>query len=437
MVIQMENKKYLRLTLNERKYIEQSLNARKSLRKIASDLHRSKDIISREVRRNSTFRKTGGFGTAFNNCVHRIGCEEEHLCDKEDCRRTFCCGCKFCIHVCKKYEREHCARLQTSPYVCNGCERRKKCTLEKAVYQAQIANDSAVKMMRSSRSGIDLQEEERLRLDEIVSPLLKQGQSPWHICETQKDLLMISDKTLYKYIAANLFTASNFDLDRKVKMKPRKKKPHVKVEKACRQNRTYRDFLDWLDKDPDTDVVQMDTVEGKKGAGEKVLLTIHFPHAEFMLAFIRDANTARSVTDIFNQIKTDLGLNRFEEIFPVILTDNGSEFSNPSAIETDEDGNVWTRIFYCDPYASFQKGSIEAAHRLIRKVIPKGRSMNTFTQEDINLMMCHVNSYARKSLGNQTPLKVFSDMHGNKMAKKLGISLISPNEINLTPKLLK
>ena len=130
----------------------------------------------------------------------------------------------------------------------------------------------------------------------------------------------------------------------------------------------------------------MDTVEGKKGAGQKVLLTIIFPHTEFMLAFIRDANTARSVTEIFDEIKTKLGFNRFEEIFPILLTDNGSEFSNPSAIETDEDMHIWTHIFYCDPNCAYQKGSIEAGHRLIRKVIPKGTSLNNFTQEDIDLM---------------------------------------------------
>jgi len=430
-------KRYSRITFGERKHIEKSLDDNKSLTAIAKDLHRSTDTISREVKRNSIFKQTGGFGTVFNNCLHRDTCCETDICENGDCRRTYCCGCKFCFNICRKYERETCPKLQCPPYVCNGCEKRRKCTLEKAVYNAKIADKSAFEVLSSSRSGIDLEEAELKRLNGIVTPLLKQRQSPWHICETQKDLLMISDKTLYKYIAANLFDASNFDLDRKLKMKPRKKKPGVKIERACRDGRTYRDFWDWLEKHPDTDVVQMDTVEGKKGADQKVLLTIHFPHSEFMLAFIRDANTARSVTEIFNNLKALLGFKRFREFFDLILTDNGSEFSNPSAIETDEKGNLWTRIFYCDPYSSFQKGSIEAGHRLIRKVIPKGTTMNGLSQEDISLMMCHVNSYTRKALGKKTPFEVFTNLYGIKTAELLGIRLIPPKEINLTPNLLE
>ena len=248
---------------------------------------------------------------------------------------------------------------------------------------------------------------------------------------------MVSDKTLYSYIAMNLFEASVTDLLRKVKMKPRRIKTGPKVERACRNGRDYRDFLLFVGEFPDTAVVQMDTVIGKKGGGEKCLLTIHFPNSHFMSAFIRDANTARSVTDVFDGLKSMLGFNRFEEIFRVILTDNGSEFSNPSAIEADEDGLLWTRIFYCDPNRAYQKGSIEANHRFLRMIFPKGRSLNPFSQEDVNLAMSHINSYARKSLGGLSPFNVFTRMYGNRIPRLLGIRLIDACEINLTPSLFK
>jgi IS30 family transposase len=118
-------------------------------------------------------------------------------------------------------------------------------------------------------------------------------------------------------------------------------------------------------------------------------------------------------------------------------TDNGSEFSNPSAIEYDENGLLWTNIYYCDPNCSYQKGSIENGHRLIRTILPKGTSFNEFTQNDIYLMMSHINSYRRKSLGGQTPIEVFARQYGNKMLKLLGIFLVEQNEIDLTTKLLK
>ena len=62
-------------------------------------------------------------------------------------------------------------------------------------------------------------------------------------------------------------------------------------------------------------------------------LTIHFVDTSLMLAFLRDANTSKSVTDIFNMLDESLGKTLFKRLFPVILTDNGSEFSNPKAIE--------------------------------------------------------------------------------------------------------
>jgi IS30 family transposase len=430
------NDNYLRITLNERKHIEQSLKVDKSLSKIANELGRSRSTVSREVQRNSVFMKTGSFGKIFNNCVNRHSCSKTNLCDNDSCRLKYCRECKLCCSICKEYAREHCPRLDSPPYCCNGCDKLRKCTLEKAFYKAGAAHKSAGELLRLTRSGINITEQERKRLDEIVSPLIKRGQSPYHICENNKDALMISDKTLYKYISANLFSATATDLLRKVKMKPRKAKPQIKIEKGCYVGRTYRDFLAYMERYPDTEVVQMDSVIGAKGISEKVLLTIHFPMSQLLLAYIRGANTARSVTEVFERLKSTLNFNDFEEIFPLILTDRGSEFSAPSVIERDSD-ICWTNIFYCDPNCAYQKASIENNHRFIRMILPKGASFSPFTQDDINLMMCHINSYKRKSLGGQSPIEVFAQAHGNTIIKKLGLKPIQANEVILNPCLLK
>ena len=176
-------------------------------------------------------------------------------------------------------------------------------------------------------------------------------------------------------------------------------------------------------------------MEGTKGG--KVLLTIHFTNSQFMLAFIRDANTSRSVIDIFEDLYWELGPDVFLELFPVILTDNGSEFSNPEAIEFDKLGNPRTRIFYCDPSAPYQKGAVENNHEIIRRIVPKGHSFNSYLQNDISLMMNHVNSYGRKKLNDRSPCSVFSFLHGAVILKKLGSELISANEVILKPNLLK
>ena len=123
-------------------------------------------------------------------------------------------------------------------------------------------------------------------LDTIVSPLIRKGQSINHICANNKDSLMVSESTLYRLIDYNLFSARNIDLPRKVHYCKRKKKKEFKVDKACLIHRTYEDFLRFRQEHPHLPITQIDTVEGVKGG--KVLLTIHFVKAEFMLAFLRE-----------------------------------------------------------------------------------------------------------------------------------------------------
>ena len=186
---------------------------------------------------------------------------------------------------------------------------------------------------------------------------------------------------------------------------------------------------------PDTPVVQMDSVEGIKGG--KVLLTIHFVNCEFMLAFLREHNDADSVINIFNDLEEILGIEQFQKLFIIILTDNGSEFSNPREIERNKEGIERTKIFYCEPRRSDQKGSCEVNHEQIRRILPKGTSFDDLSQEDINLMMSHINSYKRKRLNNCSPLQLFNLMYGSNIAKKLGIIEIESNNINLSQDLLK
>ena len=210
-----------------------------------------------------------------------------------------------------------------SPYVCNGCDNLRSCTLEKSFYIAATAQKEYELCLSESRSGITVDEEETLRFDKIISPLIKKGQSLHHICSNNRDVIMHSEKTIYNYIDYNLFSARNVNLPRKVLYRPRKKSTdHFKVDKSCRIGRTYEDFLIFMKKHSDTPLVEMDSLEGTKGG--KVLLTIHFTDSQFMLAFIRDANTSQSVIDVFEKLYLKLGPDIFQALFPLILTDNGS-----------------------------------------------------------------------------------------------------------------
>ncbi len=139
-----------------------------------------------------------------------------------------------------------------------------------------------------------------------------------------------------------------------------------------------------------------------------------------------------------NQLQSLLGLDKFKELFVIILTDNGSEFSNPSKIEFDmKTGELRTKIFYCHPSSPFEKGACEVNHELLRRILPKGTSFDDLTQNDISLVMSHINSYKRKKLNNESPYSVFSKLYGKNTIDKLGIHEIEPNNVSLSPSLLK
>lgn len=179
----------------------------------------------------------------------------------------------------------------------------------------------------------------------------------------------------------------------------------------------------------------MDSVEGEKGG--KVLLTLHFVSSSFMLAFIRNNNDSQSVIDIFNDIQRKIGLELFRKLFPIILTDNGSEFSNPKKIEYDNNGNQRAKIFYCEPGCPDQKGSCEVNNEMIRKIFKKGESFDDYSQKDISLMMSHINSYSRKKLNNNKPIKIFNFLYGENTSSYFEIFEIDANDITLSKNIFK
>jgi IS30 family transposase len=296
--------------------------------------------------------------------------------------------------------------------------------LEKHLYNAAFAQKEYVAVLSESRSGIALPPADLQRIDAMLSPLIKRGQSLNHVYASHADALMVSEKSIYHYMDMGLFSAKSLDLPRKVRFRPRKSHhSSFKVEPACRKNRSFSDYCSFMRQHPDVPVVQLDSVEGRKGG--KVLLTIHFVSSECMLAFLRDYNDAASVTYIFNSLYEDLGAAVFRRLFPVCLTDNGSEFSNPTAIELDNQHQQRTRIFYCDPSAPYQKGSAENNHALIRRVLPKGHPLDALTQEDINRVMSHVNAVKRLKLGNHSPYEVFTPSYFSRKTRSGALTAVS------------
>ena len=427
----MEKNKHL--TDTDRHFIEDSLNHKMSYVSIASALGKDPTTISKEVKAHTIIWRKGALqGRNYNNCKHQFSCRKTSVCTPcgSPKRYTFCRNCISCNQNCPDFEPMVCSRRKKTTHVCNGCGFMTDCNFEKKLYRAAVAQQEYKTLLSESRSGIGFTEEELKELDEKVSPLIQQGQSPHHISVNNRDTLMVSEATIYRLVDSGLIAARNLDLPRKVRFKTRKrKKSAFKVDRSCRVGRNYGCFQRFMDENPDTPVTQLDSVIGRKGG--KVLLTVHFVNCEMMLAFLRDSNDARSVEDIFDSLYESLGHDRFSDIFRLCLADNGSEFSNPARIEFAPDGIRRTRVFFCDPQAPYQKGSAERNHEFIRYFIPKGTDMGQYTQTDITLMMNHINSYSRVSLGNKCPYDVFRFLYGDDMLKLLGCTTIPAQQVTL------
>jgi hypothetical protein len=171
-------------------------------------------------------------------------CGIQHLCGnaKPRCKKR-CSLCGLCNELCAEYEEQVCYRLYEPPYVCNGCAEESKCTLRKKYYLHKPAHEAYREMLVESRVGVNITEEELLALDELVSPLIRRGQSVHHIAASNPDQFNISEKSVYRYVAGGLVKAKNIDMPRVCRLKPRKAKPvQHKVDTLCRIGRAYADF---------------------------------------------------------------------------------------------------------------------------------------------------------------------------------------------------
>lgn len=424
------------LTAADRLYIERELNKDSSFKEIARYLCKDPSTISKEVRAHRLsdyYPGRGLFLNAKNFCTHRFHCKKTNVCNKIILCDIKCTSCPSCNLHCKDFEKEHCSRLTKAPYVCNGCDKgHAHCTVpHKYHYDARFADRKYRETLSDSRSGVNLSRTQLREIDKVVTPLLFQGQSPYQIVVEHPEL-GLSVRTIYQYIELGLLLGRNIDLKRKVKFKARKCHKTQITDREVFNGRLYSDFLQLSP----THVVEMDTVKSSRDS-KKCLLTFYFRDEKLFLAFLLNRCTKGAVRAVFDRLETRLGSSTFRILFETILTDRGSEFGDPDALETGLDGYERTNIYYCDPMRSGQKGGVENAHTKLREILPKGTSFEYLTQWDVNLIVNHINSVPRLSLSGLTPYQAAKESFGMEILLALQLKPIPPDEVNLKPELIK
>lgn len=331
-----------------------------------------------------------------------------------------------------------CDKTSKPPYVCNACPSRTGCKRTRYYYYAKDAQANYEEKWSNLRKGIDMTSTEFKHLNETVSEEIRKGHSFAMIVRNHENEFPVGKRTLYNYVENGYLDIINLDLPRKVRYKKRNRSTNIeKKDTKIRINRTYIDFKDYVkthnDNNFNINIVEMDTVEGTKG--DSVLLTLLWRQANFMLAYKLDNKDSESVSNFFSYIKDLLGYEKFHILFPIILTDNGIEFSKPDIIENNGNHVYKTKLFYCDPGHSEQKGKIENNHEYIRKFIPKGESFDEYNQDDINLMLNHINSVKRDSLCGDNPYTLMKNFLPKKIIDLFEIEEIEQKNIILKKKL--
>ena len=383
--------KHKHLTLSDRNDIQLGLERGETFKAIGQSILKDPTTVSKEVKRNRQVR--------------------ESTCDNLPC-----------------------SLLDKAPFVCNGCsKRRQNCGYKKIFYLAKQAQKQYEQTLVEAREGTPLNSKTFWDMDKVISDGVKKVQHIYHILKTHN--LDVSSSTVYRHIRKGYLSIAPIDLARAVKFKERRKRKLPSIPKEAKKGRSYEDFQNYLVLNQLDSWLEMDTVMGRMGG--KVLLTFNLSFCNFIFARLLDNKTALEVTKHLYDIKNTLyqADKDFFQLFPVILTDNGGEFARVDDIEMDVRGE--SKLFFCDPNRSDQKGRIEKNHTLIRDILPKGTSFDNLTQEDINLVCSHVNSVKRAALNGKSAYELFAFTYGEEISKLLGISKIPAEDVCQSSTLLQ
>lgn len=426
------------LSATDRAQIEALLNMEMSHSQIANKLNRSVSTIKREIKKHTKMLLRQ---TSPNQCIYRQQCQKKCICKNCPTPALVCTRCTVvkCNLNCANFKRIICSKIAKQPaQICNSCQRVNTCTSSRFVYRAKTAHNEYTMLLHEKAKGFAISEEELIRMDEIISPRIKKGQAMHHIFQSLKGRFSCDERTAMRMMNAGLFTAKRGDLPRACMMRKRKKPTAdytFKIEKDCYANRTFEDYVSFMNANVGISPIMMDLVIGRIGG--KCIMTLHSVSCCFMFGYLIPNKCADTICSIFDMLWETLGARMFRKLFPVILTDRGTEFSNPSRIEFAPDGSRRTYVFYCDPMNSNQKSQIERNHEQLRRILPKGTSFDNLEQDDINLAMSHINSYILASQQNRSPYEVFKFIYGKGMSAKLKIERIAPEDVVLNPALLE
>lgn len=406
-----------------------------SAKEIGEILGMDPTSVSRELKRNRIkIKETDSDDTLCNNCSHKKGCTIKKVCGAISCYQR-CNGCKA-VKKCWRYEKFECNKLHRFPFVCNGCPKEKYCPLEHYMYIPDTAEEIARDRLVTTREGANLTFKEYEVQNEILKDrIIEKGQSVHHTLATNKKELNCSEKTLYRRIEKGVYTVKVHHLPRQVSLKKRKYKKkyeYVHDPKVDRTGHLYSDWMIYRFKNNITYYFQMDFLGAPKKS-DKEILVLTMRGISFSLLYIIENATQGKIVSLFGSIEKEIGIDNFRKLFPVILTDRDTLFDDFESLEFNKNGELRTRIFFCNPGESNQKPNVENYNAQLRPIFPKHKVLNEYNQNELYLATSNLNSRCLGSIDDRTPAELFIEIFGKDLFSLLHLKKIPPKEVVLKP----
>lgn len=424
-------KHFTHMTFEMRVSIENHVTEDRTMAFMARDLDTDATSISRELERNRRCDGYGGSVLSKNRCKRRKTCKERHICDP-DCRKRCATCTKMCrVGSCDSYEEQWCRRTHKAPWVCNGCAERHACPLKRFVYSAKVAQAKADSRLVDSREGLDMTGQEMAYLAKTVKEGLALGQSVHHVFVSRDDL-PCSERSFYRHVEDEAIEVRKMDLRKKVKYKKRSKAKSNHHAAGFYTGRAYDDYLALPDEQR-ARTVQMDCVEGAED-DMQALLTLHFTGLRFQIYILLKKKDTEHVVGALDWLEELVGKSGFRKLFGLILADRGSEFDDMAGIEADGRCSV----YYTDPQRPDQKGGCEKNHVELRKIVPKGTSIDGLGLDPWLLagICSHANSSLRLSIGDASPMKLAKAALPPSLLEGLGLDVVPPDDVETRPELI-
>ena len=309
-----------------------------------------------------------------------------------------------------------CKQTLRFPYVCNACTKKyASCPFTQYKYDPHAAQKNADFRLVSSRQGLNMTDEEYRHLDKTIKEGVADKQSIYHIVKHNAEL-QVSVPTVYRLINTRQLSTKPIDLPYAVKYKKRKSLKQYEYKENSRidrSQRTYLDFLAFQFEHPSLFHAQMDFL-GSIHSDKKSILTLTIPGLHYVLLFLVESPTGQKVVEIFDQLETILGTQRFRQLFPFILTDRDFCFSQFNQLEASLFTQpLRTHLFYCDSFNSAQKANVEQMNKQLRKFFPKGKSIDHLSKEQVKTFNQIINQSRIASLSGAIPNEALAKLHGN------------------------